>query len=677
MASLLQKLPATIVLITLAAVFLVTCRKHSSARIRLWVWGWGFVLSHFAIRLLGEVGAIPKFLVLALDTSLLCFAGIAFAVSASPIAEFPACRRKLVLLLGTPAVFLSCAAAYGSNAAWLSILAVCVMYFGTIAFFATRGWRHSVSVLGLYAVVTASGIWSIFRMLHGNVFFPLQLTLCWLFLLSAILFVRAYPRLTSGVVTTTMGFGGWAAVWAITMFMPGLVRALGQFNEFWNVPKYILAFGMILVLLEDERYSAEAARQREIALNTQLESFAEVTSRLLGGESVNTLCGKIASIITQVTTFSRIVILLADEQQEMYVAGSSGVDDAALTKIVKTTRRIHPKQLAALEQDARFVGRTSFVCSRQQTEALGTVPGTTTYSENPYWHTRDELLVPIRSPRGMYAGFFILDEPRDVLRVTASEMSKLELLANDLGVAVERAYLQREIVRNEKLAGIGQLVAGMAHELNNPLTAVLGHSEILSETGPDEQVRQQASVIQRESLRMKRIIESLVRFARQDRCENKLLSVNTTLQEILKLWGYQAKSRGVKLQTEIDNDLPMVRFDEAQLKHVFLNILGNAFDAVDAKTEKLVTIQAKLHESAVNIMVCDSGVGFQDPDRVFDPFFSTKGVGKGSGLGLSVCYGIVKQHGGNIHAHNLDPHGACITIELPVAQAELALVSGS
>jgi signal transduction histidine kinase len=374
------------------------------------------------------------------------------------------------------------------------------------------------------------------------------------------------------------------------------------------------------------------------------------------------------------------MILLTDEQQRLYIAGSSGVSHDILAELVKAVRTIHPKELGALEQDARFVARASFICSAEQMARFGCVPGLTAYPDNPHWKANDSLLAPIRSSRGTYSGFFVLDEPRDVLRVTASEMSKLELLANDLGVAIERAYLQREVLRNEKLAGIGQLVAGMAHELNNPLTAVLGYSEILGETGPTAQVRQQASVIQRESLRMKRIIESLVRFAKQDRCDEKLLSVGSTIEEILKLWRSQAKSRGVQVEVAIEKDMPMVRFDEAQLKQVFLNILTNAFDAVEGSAGdagKQVTVRGHLDNGIVTVEVCDSGSGFPDPERAFDPFFSTKGVGKGPGLGLSVCYGIVKQHGGDIRARNLSPQGACITVELPSAQQELALTGNT
>jgi signal transduction histidine kinase len=675
MTGLLQKLPSTMVLGTLAAVFLVTCRKHSSARIRLWVWGWGLVLSHFAIRLLEEAARLSHSLAVAIDLTLLLFAGIAFAVSSSPIAEFPGCRKKLVLLLGTPAVFLSCVAAVGAPVSWLAALAALLMYFGTIVFFATRGWQSSPWVLALYVALAASGVASSVRAFRGDTEFPVVLALMWMFLLAGILFVSHYRRISPGVVTTLIGFTGWALVFGLSAFMPETEKQIGEFSEFWNVPKYILAFGMILVLLEDEQIAAEGTRQRERSLNQQLESFAEVTSRLLSGADVRSLCSQIAEVITSVTTFRRVVVLLADEQQRLYVAGSSGVAAEVLTQLDHSVRQITPQHLAKFSDQGRRIGRTSFVFSQQQMANLGAIPGSTDFGENPFWQNGDELLVPIRSPRGTYAGFFSLDEPKDLTRINASEMSKLEFLADDLGVAIERTHLQRELIRTEKLAGIGQLVAGMAHELNNPLTAVLGYAEMMAELSNDSQVRQQANVIQRESLRMKRIIDNLVRFAKQDKGERKLMSVNEALEDTLKLWNPQARNRDVELHLDIEKDLPLVHFDETQLKQVLLNLLSNAFDAIEGAATKRISVRAALNHGIVSIAIVDTGVGFSNPERVFDPFFTTKSVGKGPGLGLSVCYGIVKQHGGDIRAFNIQPHGAGVTIELPVAQQELALVA--
>jgi two-component system, NtrC family, sensor kinase len=675
MTGLLEKLPSTMVLGTLAAVFLVTCRKHSSMRIRLWVWGWGLVLSHFAVRLLEEGAGLTRSLTVAIDLTLLLFAGSVFAVSSSPIAELSRYRKRLFLILGTPAVFLSCAAALGSSFGWLAALSVFVMYFGTIAFLAARSWKFSPRVLTVYGALAASAVASIVKALQGDTDFPVLLALMWMFLLAGVLFAFTHRRLSPGVLTTFFGFTGWALVFGLAAFVPSVEKYLGEFSEFWNVPKYILAFGMILVLLEDEQITTETIRQRERSLNNQLESFAEVTSRLLGAEDVRSLCGQIAEVITSVTTFRRVVVLLSDEQQRLYIAGSSGVSPQILSQLDHSVRHITPQQFARFSDQGRRIGRTSFVFSQAQMAELGAVAGDTDFGSNPFWQRGDELLVPIRSPRGADFGFFSLDEPKDLTRINSSEMSKLELLADDLGVAIERAFLQRELVRTEKLAGIGQLVAGMAHELNNPLTAVLGYAEMMSELSTDAQTRQQATIIQRESLRMKRIIDNLVRFAKQDKAERKLISINSALDDALKVGNYQAKHRRVGLEIQVERDLPMVHFDEAQLKQVFLNLLNNAFEAVQDSSKKQISVRGMLNHGIVSVSVTDSGNGFSNPERVFDPFFTTKSVGKGPGLGLSVCYGIVKQHGGDIRAFNVQPHGAGVTIELPVAQQELALVA--
>jgi signal transduction histidine kinase len=620
---------------------------------------------------------MPRALSTAADLTLILFAGISFSMAAAPFAESVACRRKLFLVLGTPAVALSCVVAAGREAALISALATTVMYSGAIAFLATRSGRLTAKSLALYAAFALSGVYSVVKVVRGEAEFPVLLALTWMFLLAAILHARIYKRTSPGVITMFAGFAGWALVYGLTAFVPSVTGAFGEVSEFWNVPKYILAFGMVLTLLEDEKITSEHMRERERALNRQLESFAEVTSRLLSGEDVRSLCGHIAEVITTVTTFQRVAILLADEQQKMYLAGTAGVPLDVAVKLEAAVRELTTEMVVKIGDMGRKIGRTSFVFSREQLKPLGAVAGKTDFGGNPFWQTGDEMLVPIRSPKGAVVGFFSLDEPKELTRINSAEMSKLELLADDLGVAIDRAYLERELVRTEKLAGIGQLVAGMAHELNNPLTAVLGHSEIMAETSMDPQVKHGAAIIQRESMRMKKIIENLVRFAKQDKAERRLLSVNQTLDEVIKLGSYQAKSRGVQMQVEVEKGLPRVRFDETQLKQVLLNLFNNAFEAVDGIEQKQISLRAGVNQGIISITVCDSGVGFQDPEKVFDPFFTTKGVGKGPGLGLSVCYGIVKQHGGDIKAFNVQPRGAGVTIEVPVAQQELALTAES
>src|SRR5262249_46944119 len=160
-------------------------------------------------------------------------------------------------------------------------------------------------------------------------------------------------RITPGVITTFLGFAGWSLVFGVAAFDIKALRSLGEFNEFWNVPKYILAFGMILVLLEDEQATTEVMRERESVVNQQLERFAEVTSRLLSGEDVRALCGQIAEVITSVTTFRRVAVLLANEEQRLYIAGSSGLAAATQLQIEESVSKLHAPDLGDLVAKGR------------------------------------------------------------------------------------------------------------------------------------------------------------------------------------------------------------------------------------------------------------------------------------------------------------------------------------
>jgi len=170
----------------------------------------------------------------------------------------------------------------------------------------------------------------------------------------------------------------------------------------------------------------------------------------------------------------------------------------------------------------------------------------------------------------------------------------------------------------------------------------------------------------REAHRMRRIIENLLRFARQNTLEKKSTSLQPLLKEVLSLSEYHLQENDVDVKVSIAPDLPPVTLDEDQFKQILLNLLNNSVDAMESVHKKRIRIEAFLREDRVVLCFDDNGPGFSDTTRAFDPFFTTKPVGKGTGLGLSICYGIVKEHGGEILASNLDPNGARIVLELPV-----------
>jgi two-component system NtrC family sensor kinase len=318
------------------------------------------------------------------------------------------------------------------------------------------------------------------------------------------------------------------------------------------------------------------------------------------------------------------------------------------------------------------LGERSVMLRPEQMQKYGQIPSATRYEPSRHWVKGNQVLVALRSMRGAHVGCIGLSDPRDVRRVNAEELTRIELLAGDLAVTVDNAALHRQLARSEKLAAIGQLVAGVAHELNNPLTSIVGYTELISDDIPEGPARQKLGKMLREAQRMKRIIENLLRFARQNSLEKKSANLEVLLQDVLALREYHLHNQDIEVQVQIEPGLPHVALDEDQFKQILLNLLNNSIDALDGNSRKRIRIEASCNNGRVMLSFDDNGNGFTDVNRVFDPFYTTKPVGKGTGLGLSICYGIVKEHGGEIHAENLEPHGARIALELPVEVATFA-----
>jgi two-component system NtrC family sensor kinase len=265
---------------------------------------------------------------------------------------------------------------------------------------------------------------------------------------------------------------------------------------------------------------------------------------------------------------------------------------------------------------------------------------------------------------------------------SAAEVNLLAAVGNQVATTVEKTSLhektrsafedlrmtQEQLVQSEKMVALGQLISGVAHELNNPLTAILGYSQLLG-TIPEviPQVADFSAKITKQAHRTQRIVQNLLSFARQHKPERRPVQLNEVLDDTLFLREYDWKRNNIAIHREFDARLPLITGDSHQLQQVFLNILNNAFDAVkDWQGERSIWIRTAARDHSVVVEIEDSGPGASEPRRVFDPFYTTKGIGEGTGLGLSICYGIVKEHGGEIRARNTASRGACFTVVLPV-----------
>ncbi|MGA2431326.1 MAG: PAS domain S-box protein, partial [Candidatus Acidiferrum sp.] len=231
---------------------------------------------------------------------------------------------------------------------------------------------------------------------------------------------------------------------------------------------------------------------------------------------------------------------------------------------------------------------------------------------------------------------------------------------------------QEQLLHSEKMAAVGQLISGVAHELNNPLTAILGYSQLLTasaDVGP--QGIEYTDKLYKQAQRTHRIVQNLLSFARQHKPERVAVQVNQILEDTLALRDYDLRMKNIRVHLELAPDLPVTAADPHQLQQVFLNMVNNAVDAVlEGTSDGDIWVRTGIRGDRLTVEFTDSGPGVREPSRVFDPFYTTKPVGKGTGLGLSICYGIITEHGGTIRVRNVEPHGASFAIELPFQPAE-------
>lgn len=258
------------------------------------------------------------------------------------------------------------------------------------------------------------------------------------------------------------------------------------------------------------------------------------------------------------------------------------------------------------------------------------------------------------------------------LRTHLADADRARLLARSESSIENLQRLQAQMVQSEKLVSLGQLAAGAAHEINNPLTAILGYSDLLADdvTLP-ERTRATAVKIREQARRTKSLVQNLLSFARQVPAERTLLDINTVLTNAVQLRALDLHSGGSTIEMQLESVLPGVRGDNNQLMQVFFNIITNALDAMVGSGGGKLTIRTLRDRGNVVLLFSDTGPGLREPHRVFDPFYTTKPVGKGTGLGLSICYGIVQEHGGKIFCYNNQEGGAVFRVELPAVLAVL------
>jgi two-component system NtrC family sensor kinase len=281
----------------------------------------------------------------------------------------------------------------------------------------------------------------------------------------------------------------------------------------------------------------------------------------------------------------------------------------------------------------------------------------------------DNLELPFQRSNGTPGQYSISLSP---MRDERGEINSIAVVMTDV---TDAAVLQAKLMHTEKMAAVGQLVSGVAHEVNNPLAAILGFTDLLLEN-PEvpRSAHEELKIILKEAQRTKTIIQNLLSFARRQPSQREAVQINSVLQQTLQLRAYDFANHGIEIVERLDANLPAVIGDAHELQQVFLNILNNAYDAVQ-ETGRPGRIEIKTARTGEHVEVHfrDNGPGIGEQERIFEPFFTTKEVGKGTGLGLSICYGIVRAHRGDIIcSNNVDGNGSTFVVRLPATVGQRA-----
>jgi signal transduction histidine kinase len=283
----------------------------------------------------------------------------------------------------------------------------------------------------------------------------------------------------------------------------------------------------------------------------------------------------------------------------------------------------------------------------------------------------DQALADLMRTGGKNLSFEFRHQVDGVSRIVSSCIVRMQnqrylILMNDI---TEEREKQERLYLTDRLASVGEMASGVAHELNNPLTGIIGLSNLVIQNETDSEKKEDLLAISAEAHRCAEIVKNLLSFARKHPPQRAPMSIAAVLEDVLKLRAYEQRGQNIAIETHFAPGLPEVYVDYFQMQQVFLNIILNAEAAmVEANGRGTLKITGKRVDGHINISFADDGPGISPENLglIFNPFFTTKEVGKGTGLGLSICYGIVTSHGGKIYARSTPGHGATFIIELPV-----------
>ncbi len=668
-----------------ACAFYMPYRRNRSRMTMLWVVAWVITDSRSILPHLHSIGIhLPQLVIGTLSDIMLSLSAVIFLWSfASSPSDYKRLHVPWAELLMVEVSGYCVIAHLWQQPAGLHAC-ILVTSIAAITLTSIRWFRTSASLPpSIYMpVLVGTAIFCTILIVHGNYFQPIYLIQAACDICTAAFLLRRYRVVPGAAILTATSFVLWAGMpYAhLITFGPQILIDLARgYLETVALVTLLAALGMLSLLLEEEIQVNVRGRERERRVRQELEAYAQLDLHMMPGSDPRLSAERVCRLAVESSIFRQAVIFLRDVKQTFYVAASEGMSPELLRALEALGHRMTDARLSDFQRDLSRQ-RVSPHSSRVNLRALF-LPGDPLERLNFV----SAISINLRAQNGVVIGSVLLGEPdlqwrKEELR--ADDLLPLETLVAKLAIAIENTMLTQRLLRSEKLAGLGQLAGGVAHELNNPLTVVMGYSELMSDATDVGEMRGQAGIIHKEALRMKEIVESLVRFWRPASNNSQRINLTQTLRDIYRLRSAELERRGIHFEMVLPPALPEIAGNPDQLKQVFLQLLNNAveaFTSVDAvdrakaaaaagtqPPEPKILLDVSFDDTKLHILFSDTGPGFRDPHRVFDPFFTTKQPGEGTGLGLSICYGIVREHQGEINAFNLHPVGAAVVVDLPL-----------
>jgi signal transduction histidine kinase len=669
------QIPVFLLIAALVVVLAYVDKSAPSLRTRLWIGALACMeaqtlLLALSPRLLALAGSgrrvMASFAISAGAEAALLVSSVLFLTALSPLSFAVGERRirfawvYLAPQLIYVALYFGVSAQPSGALLWVFI-ALAVWAAGTAMAWSLQ--KGAIPIWLATALVAFASFLSVPFYMHGNVYWPLVMLLAGNLGMMALLVVYTYRRFSPGTVFAALGFLGWGLPALLLIRETTWTRvspvALAHGEA---LAKMLLALGLAALVLEEEMVRKRQEAERALRIRHELETYTRYDLAARSLDEFDRDSSRICAMAVEESWFGRAAMLVRMASGSFKLVGYAGMDGATAAALDAMAQRLPAECLrmgaepVVPESRALHVDLEPWLLPGDDLERL---------------HLTRVCVMPLRGADASVDGALLLAAPRGpVETLRAEELLPLEVLAGRMQMARAEATMLGKLIDSERFAGLGQLASNVAQQLNNPLTVILGYSALLEDSVQGGPERRGVEAISIEARRMKTMLERLSRFSRLGTERFHSFSVTDLIGDVEQLLRTDFLRYSIEFRTAVETGLPEIFGNAHQVRQALLHMVQFAIEAVQrvgTNEAKAIRVEAGLAEGMVRVVLSHTGAKFPYPDRVFDSFSTGFSGSEATGLGLSLCAAIVRDHRGTIVAMNHEPAGASIVIDLPVS----------